>query len=429
VTIRYQTGAATFTNAPLTATPPVVLDLDGDGVEFLSRAAGVTYDYDSDGVAESTAWASADDGILAFDANGDRQATGSEIVFAAAGSGFASDLDGVREHDSNHDGVLDANDADFARFGVWQDANANGVSEAGEFRSLGELGITSLSLVSDSKGYVAANGDVLVSGEASFVRGGTSFALADAAFATASLERMAARTAELASTTAAAGAFMAVAAAVTASLPAAAADFAPAASAGDETAAPATLQSLPASSYTVEQDADAFDGEATAASQAPAMHASEPVDDPAAPTLATAGGHADAAVPAGDFAAASDLAASPFDGGGVAGLSGDAGQLMDALLLAAQAAGAASAADGAGQHTQDLASVEEAFSDTAASQLVDAVVDHFVGAAPLAVDAVTGDGALAALFALAPGGGEILPMPFDALQVIEDMSAMAAAHV
>jgi len=44
---------------------------------------------------------------------------------------------------------LDANDADFGKFAVWQDANSNGVAEAGEVTSLADAGISSIGLVSD----------------------------------------------------------------------------------------------------------------------------------------------------------------------------------------------------------------------------------------------------------------------------------------
>lgn len=166
------------------STPPVVLDLDGDGLEFVDRSAGVAFDYDGDGVRESTAWLGADDGILALDRNGDGVVNnGAEIVFGGNG---LTDLQGLAANfDSNGDGFLDASDIDFSKFGVWQDANGNGVSDAGEFASLTSLGIVSLKLTSDGVSYAAANDDVVVHGETVFTRtdGSTGIA-ADASFAT-----------------------------------------------------------------------------------------------------------------------------------------------------------------------------------------------------------------------------------------------------
>jgi hypothetical protein len=68
--------------------PPVVLDLDGDGVEFLGHSAGVHYDYGAGLV--STAWAGADDGILVRDANHNGTVdNASEFVFGGNGDRHA----------------------------------------------------------------------------------------------------------------------------------------------------------------------------------------------------------------------------------------------------------------------------------------------------------------------------------------------------
>ncbi|RJF93455.1 beta strand repeat-containing protein [Sphingomonas cavernae] len=168
---------------------PVVLDLDGDGVELVDRSAGVTFDYDVDGVREATAWAGSDDGILALDRNGDGVVNnGAEIVFGGNG---LTDLQGLAANfDSNGDGILDASDIGFSKFGVWQDANGNGVSEAGEFRSLGDMGIASLKLTSDGKAYSAANDDVVVHGETVFTRtDGSTGVAGDVSFATGGAAR------------------------------------------------------------------------------------------------------------------------------------------------------------------------------------------------------------------------------------------------
>lgn len=164
--------------------PPVVLDLDGDGVEFVSSAAGVGFDYNGDGNSELTAWVGRDDGLLVLDKNGDGKVNnGSEIVF---GNGSLTDLQGLAaNYDSNHDGKLDASDSAFAKFAVWQDANGSGVADPGELLSLSAVGITSISLVSDGRSYTAADGEVIVRGEAEFTRtNGSIGKLADAAFAT-----------------------------------------------------------------------------------------------------------------------------------------------------------------------------------------------------------------------------------------------------
>ncbi|WP_240334263.1 DUF5801 repeats-in-toxin domain-containing protein, partial [Sphingobium estronivorans] len=162
-------------------TPPVAIDLNGDGLHFVGLAAGVSHDYGSGAVA--TAWVSSDDGLLAH-ATGN----GLDIMFTDDAKGATSDLEGLRlAYDSNGDGKLDAGDAAFHEFGVWQDANGNGVVDPGEFKSLTDLGIASIDLTADGKGYQAANGEVTVLGEASFTRtDGTKGTVGDVIFATGS---------------------------------------------------------------------------------------------------------------------------------------------------------------------------------------------------------------------------------------------------
>jgi T1SS-143 domain-containing protein len=168
-------------SAAVTTVAPVVLDLNGDGVHFLSSDAGVHYDYGSGSVA--TAWASPQDGILVNDANHNGTVdNASEFVF---GSGSVTDLQALAAYDSNGDGQLSSADANFANFAVWQDANSNGVVDAGEMQSLTARGVASISLSTDGISYTAADGDVTVAGTGSYTStDGSTGSLADAAFLT-----------------------------------------------------------------------------------------------------------------------------------------------------------------------------------------------------------------------------------------------------
>lgn len=124
---------------------PLVLDLDGDGVELSSLAgSNVHFDYDSDGFAEKTGWVAADDGILAIDANNNGSVDDAGELFGSPSQdGFAV----LETLDSNRDGKIDADDEDFAQLRVWRDLDQDGVSDAGELMTLEEAGITSISLV------------------------------------------------------------------------------------------------------------------------------------------------------------------------------------------------------------------------------------------------------------------------------------------
>jgi hypothetical protein len=160
-------------NPDVNIAPPVVLDLDGDGLEFVAMGDAsnhVLFDFNGDGTKETAAWVGPDDGFLVYDANGDRRVNdGSEIAFADMTAEADTDLEALRTvFDSNHDGLLTEADEQFSRFGVWQDANGNGSTEGGEFKTLTEMGIVSHELISDGERYSAANGQVTVYGEASF---------------------------------------------------------------------------------------------------------------------------------------------------------------------------------------------------------------------------------------------------------------------
>lgn len=163
------TGALNLTlNAP--SIPPVALDLNGDGLRFLAHddpSNQALFDFNGDGKLERTSWVDPHDGLLVLDANADQKVNGpSEFVFANGTPEALTDMAALRMlHDTNRDGILDASDARFGLFGVWRDANANGISETGEFRSLTQAGITSINLNTDGHTYVAANGEVVVHGQ------------------------------------------------------------------------------------------------------------------------------------------------------------------------------------------------------------------------------------------------------------------------
>jgi len=169
-----------FVDATPSPIPPIAFDLDGDGLEFLGLAAGVSHDYGSGEVA--TAWVASDDGLLAHATEG-----GYDVNFADDVAGATSDLEGLRlAYDTNGDRVFDANDSAFNEFGVWQDANSDGKVDAGEYVSLTDAGIQSIQLTSDGQAYTTANGDVKVVGEATYTKtDGSTGVVGDAIFATA----------------------------------------------------------------------------------------------------------------------------------------------------------------------------------------------------------------------------------------------------
>jgi CshA-type fibril repeat protein/VCBS repeat-containing protein len=161
-----ETGNIGITIEGINSVPPIVVDRDGDGVEFVAMADGLLLDVDGDGVAEKTAWASPDDAVLVYDANGNRSVDGvKEFSFASYSEDpDATDLEGLAYFDTNKDQTLDAGDAEFSSFSLWQDSDGDGQVGDGEMISLLEAGISSISLHSNQQSYLAASGDVFVHG-------------------------------------------------------------------------------------------------------------------------------------------------------------------------------------------------------------------------------------------------------------------------
>ncbi|BCL62394.1 hypothetical protein DGMP_30870 [Desulfomarina profundi] len=158
---------------------PVVLDLDGDGVELLNVSENIKFDWNLDGKAEATGWIGHDDGFLVYDYDHDRQVNQpDELSLRQYSPGAATDLEGLRAFDSNGDGRFDKTDTGWNDFGVWQDKNSNGVTDMGEFSSLDELEINAINLKSNEE-YEEINGNI-VYGTTSFIReDGTTGEVAD----------------------------------------------------------------------------------------------------------------------------------------------------------------------------------------------------------------------------------------------------------
>jgi hypothetical protein len=168
---------------------PVVLDLDGSGIDITNRTDSTVYfDVDGDGYREQTAWAGAGDGLLVIDlaANGAAGADGQinqarEIAFSQWTSDpNDTDLQALRTvFDSNGDGQLTGADARWNEFRVWRDANQNGTVESGELRTLAQAGITQIGLTSDRRQYMLPDGSQ-INGLASYTQNGAAHTLADA---------------------------------------------------------------------------------------------------------------------------------------------------------------------------------------------------------------------------------------------------------
>jgi Ca2+-binding RTX toxin-like protein len=145
---------------------PLTLDLDGDGLETVgtSSETPILFDHDGDGVKNGTGWVKPDDGFLVFDRNGNGVIdTGAELfgdstpLYAGglAADGFAA----LAQEDTNQDGVVNSQDANWSSLKVWRDLNQDGVSQAGELLTLAQAGITSFNVNKTAHSQVLANGN------------------------------------------------------------------------------------------------------------------------------------------------------------------------------------------------------------------------------------------------------------------------------
>ncbi len=136
---------------------PIILDLDGDGIETMAVGTGAYFDHNADGFAESTGWVGPDDGLLVLDRDGNgridsgRELFGNETILAN-GQQAANGFEALMELDTNADGLINDQDAVWANLKVWRDLDGDGYSASNELLSLSDAGVASISI-----GYANSN--------------------------------------------------------------------------------------------------------------------------------------------------------------------------------------------------------------------------------------------------------------------------------
>jgi hypothetical protein len=168
------------------AASPIVLDLNGDGVQTIEASRGVMFDFGSEGVRVKAGWVSPGDGLLVRDLNHDGIINnGSELLGNATrmpdGRPAVDGWDALGSLDSNGDGIVDAQDAAFAHLRLWVDSNGDGVTDAGELHALAQHHIAGLHLAHD--GSRTDNLGNTLFGQGHYVRSdGSTAAMSDAWF-------------------------------------------------------------------------------------------------------------------------------------------------------------------------------------------------------------------------------------------------------
>ncbi|TWI69502.1 SdrD B-like protein [Pseudoduganella lurida] len=172
------------------AITPIAIDLNGDGIHTIARADfGGSFDLLGTGSAVKSGWLAADDAFLAIDLNGNGRIDDITELFGGAtkGSGFAK----LADFDSNGDGFVTAADTNFAKLTLWQDANSNGITDAGELVSLAQAGVTSLTVAYEELPFLDANGNLHLE-RSSAVVGGQTVDMTDVYFNVAAADAAAA---------------------------------------------------------------------------------------------------------------------------------------------------------------------------------------------------------------------------------------------
>lgn len=177
---------------------PVILDLDGDGVDVTPRDSSFAqFDLDGDGFDEQTAWVGQGDGILVLNDISNDLPSG--IVIADRGEVAFSqtpdqtDLEALAAYDTNSNGTIDAGDARWADFKIWIDRNGDGYSDSdypetagtneNEIYTLSELGIVNIGRTSDEQKFQLPDGSV-INGFGTFTKSDTTVGVTgDLAFA------------------------------------------------------------------------------------------------------------------------------------------------------------------------------------------------------------------------------------------------------
>ncbi|PKR54169.1 hypothetical protein [Thalassospira marina] len=97
----------------VTQQDPLILDLDGNGIDITSLRDGAVFDLDGNGTKDRVAWVAGNDALLALDKNKNGQIDDGTELFGdqnGAKDGFAE----LATYDDNGDGTIDAQDKVFS---------------------------------------------------------------------------------------------------------------------------------------------------------------------------------------------------------------------------------------------------------------------------------------------------------------------------
>jgi hypothetical protein len=144
---------------------PIVLDLEGDGLQLLPVGAGVRFDIGAEGRTRPTGWIAPSDGLLVRDINGDGRITSGAELFGEAtrlldGTTAKDGFEALGDVDGNQDGRLDESDWIWGQLLIWRDFDTDGVTDSGELQTLEQSGVTSISVLAEKVSWWQAGNEV-----------------------------------------------------------------------------------------------------------------------------------------------------------------------------------------------------------------------------------------------------------------------------
>ncbi len=175
-----------FQVIPCNVSDPLVIDLDGDGLELMPIHRGVNFDLYGTG-EQAVAWVAPDDGFIVLDRNHNGRIDNGLELFGNVDRTFADGFHHLSTLDADMDGFVTPRDPGFDRLLVWKDANSDGKSQEGELASLEALGVNSLSLDAVDALSVSAGNRIPKVGWAA---GGAGYLVGDAFLASAPYARL-----------------------------------------------------------------------------------------------------------------------------------------------------------------------------------------------------------------------------------------------
>ncbi|WP_343570495.1 calcium-binding protein, partial [Acinetobacter sp.] len=145
---------------------PLILDLNGNGIETNGLEGGVKFELNTSGLQVKTGWVSSNDGLLVWDRNNDGHINDASELFgnhvlmndgSISQNGFAA----LSDLDTNKDNSVSSDDEAFKNLRVWRDLNQDGISQENELFTLNDLDIKSLSLNYSDVNTNLENGNII----------------------------------------------------------------------------------------------------------------------------------------------------------------------------------------------------------------------------------------------------------------------------